>query len=97
MDSSRFDRWVRALSGERSRRQALRGLAGVVLGGVWAGRGRVAAHHGTAGPGDPCRTDAQCLGADAPLICAWNGLNYDGSWNCCTFVGSRRVVLGQSV
>lgn len=89
MDASRFDGWARVMGGERSRRQALLGLAGGLLAGAWVGRGRAAAHHGTAGPGDPCRTDAQCLGADAPLICAWNGLNHDGSWNCCTYVGSR--------
>jgi hypothetical protein len=49
----------------------------------------VLARRGTAGPGDPCRSDSQCLGADAPLVCAWNGFGYDGELNCCTNEGNR--------
>ena len=49
----------------------------------------VLARRGSAGPGDPCRTDSQCLGADAPLVCDWNGYGYDGELNCCTYEGNR--------
>lgn len=48
-----------------------------------------AARPGTSGPGEPCRHDRQCLAADAPLVCAWNGFGYDGDYNCCTFEGGR--------
>ena len=41
------------------------------------------------GPGEPCYDDAQCRGADAPLVCADNGFAYDGPLNCCTNAGSR--------
>ena len=49
----------------------------------------VTARRGSAGPGDPCRSDSQCLGADAPLVCDWNGFGYDGELNCCTYEGNR--------
>ena len=55
-------------------------------------RGRdssVLARRGTAGPAIPARTDSQCVGADAPLVCAWNGYGYDGGLNCCTSAGNR--------
>lgn len=47
------------------------------------------AHHAALGPGDACRSDTQCVGADAPLVCADNGFVMDGPLNCCTFEGSR--------
>ena len=60
-----------------------------LLGAFRRGASDVAAHHGSSGPGDPCRNDNQCLGADAPLVCAWNGFDYDGDLNCCTYEGNR--------
>ena len=89
MDTQRFDDLARAVAGGRSRRGLMRGLAGVAA--LWGG-GRLSgasAHHGKAGPGDPCRTDSQCVAADAPMICANNGFGIDGSLNCCTYEGSR--------
>src|SRR5918995_614564 len=93
MDDRRFDNWARAVAGLGSRRRVLGGLVGVggaaLLGVFQRGASEVTAHHGSSGPGDPCRHDDQCLGADAPLVCAWNGFGYDGDLNCCTYEGNR--------
>jgi len=93
MDDRRFDNWARTLAGNGSRRRVVAGLVGVggaaILGAFRRGASDVAAHHGRSGPGDPCRDDRQCLGADAPLVCAWNGFDYDGDLNCCTYEGNR--------
>src|SRR5215207_5923460 len=93
MDDRRFDNWARAMAGLGSRRRVLGGLVGVggaaLLGAFQRGASEVTAHHGSSGPGDPCRHDNQCLGADAPLVCAWNGFGYDGGLNCCTYEGNR--------
>ena len=91
MDDRQFDTWTRALASGTSRRSGIRLLAGAgaALVALTRGRGDVAARRGTAGPGDPCRSDSQCLGADAPLVCAWNGFGYDGELNCCTYEGNR--------
>ena len=90
MDDHRFDTWVRMWAGRPSRRRLLRGLVGggALLAASRYGASDVAAR-GRSGPGDPCRHDDQCLAADAPLVCAWNGYGYDGDLNCCTFEGSR--------
>jgi hypothetical protein len=74
-----------------SRRTGIRLLAGAgaTLLALARGQAGVTARRGTAGPGDPCRHDDQCLGADAPLVCAWNGFGYDGELNCCTYEGNR--------
>jgi hypothetical protein len=88
VDERRFDTWTRAWARPGSRRRLLRGLAGG--GALLAVRQRftdVAAHHRTAGPGDPCRKSSQCLGADAPLVCDWNG--HGKGLHCCTYEGSR--------
>jgi hypothetical protein len=92
MDDRQFDTLVRGLAAGTSRRTGLRLLAGAGAALVAFARGGdsgVLARRGTAGPGDPCRHDDQCLGADAPLVCAWNGFDYDGDLNCCTYEGSR--------
>src|SRR5918995_5552157 len=93
MDDRRFDNWTRKVAGLGSRRRVLGGLVGVggaaLLGAFRRSVFDVAAHHGRGGPGDPCRDDSQCVGADAPLVCAWNGFDYDGDLNCCTFEGNR--------
>lgn len=88
MDDRRFDFLARAVAGG-TRRGILRGLAGVVATIAGSHLSRVAAHHGKLGPGDACRTDSQCVAADAPLICADNGFAIDGPLNCCTYAGSR--------
>jgi hypothetical protein len=93
MDDRRFDTWTRTVAGLGSRRRVLGGLVGVagaaLLGAFRRSATDVVAHHGRSGPGDPCRDDDQCLGADAPLVCAWNGFDYDGDLNCCTYEGNR--------
>ena len=93
MDDRQFDNWARTVAGLGSRRRVLGGLVGVggaaLLAAFRRGASDVAAHHGSSGPGDPCRHDDQCLGADAPLVCAWNGFDYDGDLNCCTYEGNR--------
>src|SRR5918993_225798 len=93
MDDRRFDNWARAVAGLGFPRRGLGGLVGgggaAPLGGFQSGGSGVTAHHGSSGPGDPCRHDDQCLGADAPLVCAWNGFDYDGDLNCCTYEGNR--------
>jgi hypothetical protein len=72
----------------RSRRTVLGALlAGAVAAVRWQPRG-ASAHHGTSGPGDPCRHDDQCVAADVPLVCAWNGYGHDGDYNCCTNDGN---------
>ena len=93
MDDRRFDTWARTVAGLGSRRRVLGGLVGVagaaLLGAFRRSATDVVAHHGRSGPGDPCRHDNPCLGADAPLVCAWNGFDYDGDLNCCTYEGNR--------
>jgi hypothetical protein len=91
MDDRQFDTWTRALASGTSRRTGIRLLAGAgaTLLALARGQAGVSARRGSAGPGDPCRHDDQCLGADAPLVCAWNGFGYDGGLNCCTYEGNR--------
>ena len=91
MDERQFDSWTRALASGTSRRTGIRLLAGAgaTLFTLAWGQAGVTARRGTAGPGDPCHSDSQCLGADAPLVCAWNGYGYDGGLNCCTYEGNR--------
>jgi hypothetical protein len=91
MNEQRLHIWTRALAQAGSRRSLLRGLMGgaAVLEMSRRDAPSAAAHHGGSGPGDPCRSDNQCLGADAFLVCAWNGTGHDGSTNCCTYEGGR--------
>jgi hypothetical protein len=93
MDDRRFDNWAHTMAGPGSRRRVLGGLIGIgsaaFLGAFRRGASDASAHHGRSGPGDPCRDDDQCVGADAPLVCAWNGFDYDGDLNCCTYEGNR--------
>jgi hypothetical protein len=89
MDEQRFDIWTRAIAHSGSRRRILRAMmgAGAVLAAERRGLSDVAAHHGKAGPGNLCRTNGQCVGADAPLVCDWNG--YGKGLHCCTYEGNR--------
>jgi hypothetical protein len=92
VDERQFDTLTRFLATGTSRRSGIRLLAGAGAALLALARGRdssVFARHGTASPGDPCRTDSQCVGADAPLVCAWNGYGHDGGLNCCTSAGNR--------
>jgi hypothetical protein len=91
VDDRQFDNWTRALVGRGTRRKVVRGLIGgsALLAAFRRAGVNVAAHHGTAGPGDPCRHDNQCIAADTALVCAWNGFGHDGDFNCCAFDGSR--------
>ena len=66
----------------------LAGGAAAALTAVARGNREATAHHGYAGPGDPCRDSTQCVGADAPLVCADNGFDWDGPLNCCTYEGN---------
>jgi hypothetical protein len=58
-----------------------------LLAGARRSLSEVAAQDGLAGPGEPCRTSDQCVAADAPMICDWNG--YGNGTNCCTYEGSN--------
>ncbi len=92
MDDRQFDRLTRALAGGAPRRSVLRALGGGVGAALVAAARRgapAAAHHGRLGPGDACYDSSQCLGADAPLVCADNGFADDGPLNCCAYEGSR--------
>jgi len=87
VDDQKFDRWTRSIAEHASRRRVLRGLAGGVVAWFVAARNLpgTAAHHGTATYGDPCRKDSDCGAADAQLVCADNGFDYDGPLNCCGY------------
>lgn len=92
MDDQRFDGLARALGGTAPRRTILRALAGGACASLLTavrGGHRASAHHIVLGPGDACYDSSQCVGADAPLVCADNGFVYDGPFNCCTYEGSR--------
>ena len=90
MDAQRFDAFARLLAGRGSRRRLLRALVGgtALLTAVRRWPSIAVAHHGSAGPGDACRTDSQCVAADAPMVCAWNGYGSAGA-ACCTYEGSN--------
>jgi hypothetical protein len=90
VEEQRFDSWTRAVAHAGSRRRLLRALlgAGAALVATRRGRSDALAHHGMAGPGEACRTDSQCVAADAPMVCAWNGYGSAGA-ACCTYAGSN--------
>jgi hypothetical protein len=89
VDEQRFDSWTRTLARGGSRRRLVRALigGGAVLAAARRGLSDTVAHHGMAGPGDPCRTSNQCMAADAPMVCDWNG--YGNGLSCCTYEGSN--------
>jgi hypothetical protein len=89
VDERRFDTWTRVFAQSGSRRRLLRAVvgAGGALVAIRRGWSDTVAHHGMAGPGDPCRTDSQCVAADAPMACDWNG--YSNGLSCCTYEGSN--------
>jgi hypothetical protein len=89
VDEQRFDTWTRAFAAAGSRRRLMRAVAGgaALLVAGRRGLSDTVAHHGMAGPGDPCRTSDQCVAADAPMSCDWNG--YGNGTTCCTYEGSN--------
>ena len=91
MDERRFDTLARGIAASGSRRGMLRALAGGVALLLLGRRAQgVSAQYGTLGPGDPCYDDSQCspsAGGYSPLLCADNGFDYDGPFNCCTGEG----------
>jgi hypothetical protein len=92
LDQQRFDSLTRALATGSSRRTGLRLLAGAGAAVFAFVRGEVPGTSARAQfltAGDPCYDSSQCRAADAPLICADNGFDYDGPLNCCTYEGSR--------
>jgi hypothetical protein len=90
MDDRRFDLVVRSLARHRSRRALVRGLlaGGVALLASCLRLPSTAARQGYSAQGEPCFDDDQCLAADTPLVCAWNGYGSAGA-ACCAAVGGR--------
>jgi len=90
VDDQRFDNLARALAAGASRRQWVRTLAGGTVALVAFAReaGAVQGRQWLSA-GDPCYDSSQCRAADAPLICADNGFDYDGPLNCCTYEQGR--------
>lgn len=89
MDGQRFDRLAREMAEGRSRRGVLRGVVGGLAGAMLTAvrSGPAAAQDGYyRGPGEPCYESAQCVGADAYLICSDNGT---GGFACCTLEGGN--------
>jgi hypothetical protein len=90
MDDRRFDDAVRFFARHRSRRA----LVGCLVGGGAAlltahlRSPGAAARQGYSAQGEPCFDDAQCLAADTPLVCAWNGYGSAGA-ACCAPSGGR--------
>src|SRR5215217_1430849 len=89
LDEQRFDTWTRAFAQSGSRRRLVRAFVGggAVLAAVRRSLSDTSAQDGMSGPGDPCRTSDQCVAADAPMSCDWNG--YSNGTNCCTYEGSN--------
>jgi hypothetical protein len=87
MDGRRFDRITRMVTRPTTRRAAVRGLVAAIAAQL-VGAPRVAARQGDSlGAGDTCYDDSQCAAADAALVCADNGFDYDGPFNCCAGAG----------
>lgn len=92
MDGRRFDDLARATAVAGSRRQMLRGLVGVVVGGVFGlRRGGGAQGQSLVPLGGQCSAisaDAECdqggtpIGG-VPVVCGDNGISRDGVANCC--------------
>lgn len=89
MDDERFDGLARAIAGRGSRRAAVPRLAAVAVGAFLARMGPrdTAAQRWGVPLGGSCFDDSQCdqSAVDAPFraVCAANGFDYDGPYNCC--------------
>ncbi len=90
MDDRQFDTLARTFARRRSRRALGRGLLGGVVGLLAArfGSPGAAAREGYSLQGGPCVDDLQCLFADTPLFCAYNGHGSAGA-ACCAPSGGR--------
>ncbi len=88
MDEVRFDRLTRTIAAGRTRRAALRGLAGAVAAIGPLARARADAQT-TVPIGGACTSDSQCFASAPGLICADNGIANDGTRNCCALDGGR--------
>ena len=90
MDEQQFDRLARAVAARRTRRDAMRGLAGAVAALVALARGTGAvAQQGSVPIGGICYHSSQCRddGDFGPVFCDDNGFAYDGDFNCCRYEG----------
>lgn len=88
MDGRQFDHAVRSLTRHRSRRALVAGIVGGGLTLLTArlGLSGAAARQRVSAQGEPCTDDSQCLAADNPLVCAYNGLGSAGA-ACCAAAG----------
>lgn len=101
MDDRRFDRLTRSLAKRTSRRRGLGLLAGAGGALLAVARGRDArARHGWVQLGGACYDDDQCdqsyAGGGAEAICANNGFDYDGPFNCCLTEGDNTCFVNEN-
>ena len=94
MDDRRFDCLARSFGAGTTRRRGLRLLAGAAGALLAFARGReAAAHHGWVPLGGACYQDEQCdqsaVAYPYQAICANNGFDYDGPYNCCVTSDAR--------
>ena len=89
VDEQRFDRLARTVGGQRTRREAMRWLAGSMAAVVALVRGGSAAAHASVQLGGACYDSSQCRddGGFGPVYCDENGYDYDGPLNCCRYEG----------
>src|SRR5215218_2561298 len=97
MDGSRFDQIARTLV-VGSRRRALKGLVGGVLGGLLARPGAAAVAPGCRGAGEDCAADADCCAGrcsadargepSATRCCLPKGRRCERGGQCCSGAGS---------
>jgi hypothetical protein len=91
MDSERFDRLARTIGQTRSRRQTLRGLAGVAAGAVALGAGAARAAPRLKPNGRACKNNDQC----SSQLCADNlGKGPANTCQACIGFGGS-CVLGE--
>ena len=89
-DDRQFDDVVRSLVRHRSRRALVGGLlgGGLALLATHLRMPGAAAGEDYSLQGGPCVDDSQCLVADTPLVCAYNGFGSAGSACCAPVSGS---------
>ena len=89
MDEHRFDNLTRSLASSISRRGGIRLLAAVGASLLALARGKsgaVQVYYRTYG--EPCWDSSQCVAASGELVCADNGFDHDGDFNCCGYEGN---------
>jgi hypothetical protein len=93
MESDRFDELVRTFGQTRSRRQTLRGLAGVAAGAVAVGAGAARAAPRLKPLGRACKNSDQCLSG----ICTVNhGKGPANTCQTCIAFGDPCVIEGEA-